>query len=99
MEQSPYVPLGVFAVHEKISGNACTLYIYVGYRDVNAITKWNIFSLPRIDDLLNILQGVSHFSSLDLARGYYQMGILESDNVRSAFKIVDGLYDYIYGIY
>jgi hypothetical protein len=49
------------------------------YRAVNAITKRNVFPLPRIDDLLDRLQGVSHFRSLDLAQGHYQMGILEYD--------------------
>jgi hypothetical protein len=64
------------------------------YRAVNAITKCNVFPLPRIDDLLDRLQGVSHFSSLDLAQGYYQMGILESDKEKTAFKTVDGLYEF-----
>ncbi len=64
------------------------------YRAVNAITKRNVFPLPRIDDLLDRLQGVTHFSSLDLAQGYYQMGILESDKEKTAFKTVDGLYEF-----
>jgi hypothetical protein len=64
------------------------------YRAVNAITKRNVFPLPRIGDLLDRLQGVTHFSSLDLAQGYYQMGILESDKEKTSFKTVDGLYEF-----
>jgi hypothetical protein len=64
-----------------------------GLKAVNAITKRNVFPLPRIDDLLDRLQGVSHFSSLDLAQGYYKMGILESDKEKTAFKTVDGLFE------
>jgi hypothetical protein len=41
------------------------------YRAINAITKRNVFPLPRIDDLFDRLQGVTHFSSLDLAQGFY----------------------------
>ena len=64
------------------------------YRAINAITKRNVFPLPRIDDLFDRLQGVTHFSSLDLAQGYYQMGIHESDKEKTDFKTVDGLFEF-----
>ena len=64
------------------------------YRALNAITKRNIQPLPRIDDLLDRVQGVSHFSSLDLAQGYYQMGIAKEDKENIAFKTVYGLFEF-----
>jgi hypothetical protein len=64
------------------------------YRALNAITKRDVFPLPRIDDILDRLQGVTHFSTLDLAQGYYQMGIAEEDKKKTAFKTVDGLYEF-----
>jgi hypothetical protein len=66
---SPYGP-PILMIKKKTGG--WRMYLY--YRAINAITKRNVFPLPRIEDLFDRLQGVTHFSSLDLARGYYQMG-------------------------
>ena len=42
----------------------------IDYRKLNAITKKDSFPLPRIDDVLDLLQGQKCFSTLDLASGY-----------------------------
>ena len=44
----------------------------LGYRAINTIIKCKVFPLPRIDVLFDRLQEVTHFSSLDMAQGYYQ---------------------------
>ena len=41
----------------------------VDYRKLNAITKSDVFPLPRIDDSLDLLCGTQYFTSLDLASG------------------------------
>lgn len=40
----------------------------------NNKTVKNKFPLPRIDNLIDEVQGCSYFSSLDLQSGYHQVG-------------------------
>ena len=44
----------------------------VDYCQVNAVTRKDTFSLPRVDDTLDILAGSRLFSTLDLISGYWQ---------------------------
>ena len=45
------------------------------YRKLSAVTKLDLFPLPRVDDSLELLANTSHFSSLDLASDYWQVGM------------------------
>ena len=42
------------------------------YRKLNAVTKMDVFPLPRIDDSIDILLHSRYFSTLDLRSGYWQ---------------------------
>lgn len=66
----------------------------VDYRKLNAITKKDVYPLPRIDDTLDKLQGMKYFSSLDLASGYWQVEIEEKDKEKTAFICKEGLYEF-----
>lgn len=66
----------------------------VDYRKINAKTKKDAYPLPRIDDLLDALGGSQYFSSLDLAAGYWQIPIHESDREKTAFITPSGLYQF-----
>ena len=52
----------------------------VDYRKLNAITKLDSFPLPRVDDSLDLLANTAYFSSLDLASGYWQVGMVLDSN-------------------
>jgi len=42
----------------------------IDYRKLNSITKKDNYPLPRIDDMLETLEGSQWFTSLDLASGF-----------------------------
>ena len=66
----------------------------VDYRRPNAVTKQDVFPLPRIDDSLDLLSGSTYFSSLDLASGYWQVGMEPGSQEKTAFTTPEGLYEF-----
>ncbi|XP_073764991.1 uncharacterized protein [Danio rerio] len=45
----------------------------VDYRKVNAVSKFDAYPMPRIDELLDRLGAARYYSTLDLTKGYWQM--------------------------
>ena len=66
----------------------------VDFRKLNAITKKDSFPLPRIDDVLDLLQGQIYFSTLDLASGYWQIELEEDSKEKTAFIVDNNLYEW-----
>ena len=66
----------------------------VDYRKLNAITKIDVHPLPRIDDSLHQLAVSSYFSTLDLTSGYWQVGMSEESQEKTAFVTWNGLYEF-----
>ena len=70
------------------------LRMCVDYRALNKITIPNRYPLPRIDDLLDRMQGSSVFTSLDLYSAYQQVKLKDEDIQKTAFRTPFGLFEY-----
>ena len=67
----------------------------IDYRRLNAVTKRDVYPLPRMDDVFDRLAGAKFFSSLDLMSGYWQVPVAEADRSKTAFITPDGLYEFM----
>ena len=65
----------------------------IDYRGVNNITVKNKFPKPRIDDLIANLAGTKYFSTLDLAAGYHQLKLQQTDVPKTAFSTHLGTFE------
>ena len=66
----------------------------IDYRALNSWTVKDAMPIPRIDTLLDKLQGARVFSSLDLASGYWQVPIEESSRRYTAFVADNELWEW-----
>lgn len=66
----------------------------VDYRKLNAVTHKDAFPLPRIEETLTTLTRAEWFSTLDLASGYWQVGVHPDDRPKTAFTTPLGLFEF-----
>ena len=67
----------------------------IDYRELNKVMIKNRYPLPRIDDLLDQLQGARVFSKVDLRLGCHQVRVKEEDIPKIAFRTCYGHYEFV----
>ncbi len=65
----------------------------VDYRQLNTVTRKDVFPMPRIDDMLDQLGG-KIFSTLDARAGYRQIKMSLQSQENTAFSTHDGLFQF-----
>ena len=67
----------------------------IDYRGLNAFTIKNKYSLPRIDELFDQLNGAQYFTKIDLRSGYHQVRVRATDVPLTTFRNRFGLYEFL----
>ncbi|KAL6460675.1 hypothetical protein MHYP_G00306410 [Metynnis hypsauchen] len=66
----------------------------IDYRKQNTKTHLDGYPMPQVQDILESLHGATVFSTLDLRKGYWQVG-LEPDSIqKTAFTMCCGLFEF-----
>ncbi len=71
-----------------------TLRPVIDYKPINKITVSDCYPIPRINDQLAILGPCSWFTLFDIAKGYFQIAMKESDKPKTAFLSNHGIWQY-----
>jgi len=64
------------------------------YRCLNAVTKKNVYPMPRADDLLHRFEGAQYFSSMDVRNGFWHIPIHPDDKEKTGFITPEGLFQF-----
>ncbi len=67
----------------------------VDYRKVNAVSKFDAYPMPRVDELLDRLGTARFYSTLDLTKGYWQIPLSPLSKEKSAFTTPFGLHQFV----
>ena len=76
---------------EKKDGS---LLLCIDYRRLNSLSKADAYPMPRIEELIDGLGKAKYLSTLDLAKGYWQVPVAEEDQLKTAFTTPFGLFEF-----
>eukprot|EP00063_Salmo_salar_P025760 XP_014000595.1 PREDICTED: RNA-directed DNA polymerase homolog [Salmo salar] len=65
------------------------------FRGVNAISTFDAYPMPSVDELLERLGKAKFITTLDLTKGYWQVPVAPEDHPKTAFATPEGLFQYV----
>ncbi|GKB59036.1 putative reverse transcriptase domain-containing protein [Tanacetum coccineum] len=86
---SPWGAPVLFIKKKDVSFRMC-----IDYRELNKLAVKNRYSLPKIDNLFDQLQGSQFFSKIDLRSGYHQLRVHEDDIPKTTFRTRYGHFEF-----
>jgi len=66
----------------------------IDYRQLNSVTRKDVYPLPRIDDCLDAMASATLFSTFDLRSSYHQVQVAPQDRDKTTFICPRGMYRY-----
>ena len=66
----------------------------VDYRKLNQVAKFDAYPMPRIDEVIDKIGPVKYITTLDLAKGYWQIPLSPESKEKTAFVTPFGLYEF-----
>jgi hypothetical protein len=66
----------------------------VDFRALNAVTQFDTYPLPLIEQASSVLHGSKYFSTIDMYSGFWQVKIAPEDKMKTAFSTPSGHYQF-----
>ena len=70
------------------------LRVCVDYRSLNIVTEPDIYPLPWIEEMVETISKSRYISTMDLAKGYYQVPLAPEDTEKTAFATSNGKFEH-----
>ncbi|KFM73065.1 Retrovirus-related Pol polyprotein from transposon 17.6, partial [Stegodyphus mimosarum] len=67
----------------------------IDYRKLNSVTKYPVYPLPIIEEIIRNISSTKYMTTLDLTSGYFQIGVKPEDVHKTAFITKSGTYAFL----
>lgn len=66
----------------------------VDYRRLNAVTRKDVYPMPKFEDILDSMAGCKYFSVMDLQSGFWQVSLDKRTKHKTAFTTFGGIWQW-----
>lgn len=86
----------LWVVEKKLDNSGLKKYrIVIDYRKLNEYTVSDKYPIPNLNCLLDKLGKSQYFTTIDMAKGFYQIPVREEDRKKTAFSTPQGHYEFV----